>query len=797
MFRNYFVITLRNLWRNKAYSAINIVGLSIGLACCMLIVLYTKDEWSFDRFHQKQERLFRITNTSKSPDGNVRKSGITGLMQGPSFKEAVPEIEAFLRYSSTGFTIRQGTQVFDQGATFVDDNFFEVFSFPLLKGNPATVLKEPRSVVLTPSLAKKYFGDKDPLGQTLELKNGENFEPFTVTGIAGESPSNSSIQLGMLIPFKIRLGDQPLLNEEWLNYSLNTFILLKPGTDFRKAAAKFDKIYQTLAAEEIKKAKEQYNWEDNVHFDLQPFADIHLNTEYGAANGLDHGSDPRYGYILSGIAFVLLIIACINFVNLTVARSLKRAREIGIRKVVGGQRRQLIAQFLGESFLLCLLSFVLAVFFVELALPLFNTLSNKALSFSYLFDAKLMLTYAGIFLLTGLLAGWYPALVLSGFNPVQTLYGKFRFTGKNYLSRGLLVFQFTLASLLIIATLVISQQFRYLTKVDLGYDDSRVGIVSTSRIEMAKWPMIREELLKIPEIESVTVDQGGYWGTVARVNGNKDMQFDFKIVDDNYLPLFRIPFVSGRNFNTRIASDTASGVIVNEAFVKEAGWKAPLNETVDFFYNNKKYKVIGVIKDYHSAALTQKINPQLFVANPTYSYSQVFIKFRKDKMAAGQPKLEAVCKNLFPFQPYSFVSMEEKNFNQYDSEARWQKIIGFSTILTILISCIGLFGLATLAAEKRTKEIGIRKVLGASVPVIVRTLSADFLKLVLLSAAIASPIAWWAMFRWLQNYPYRIELNWTVFALTTGLIGTLAFLTIAYQAIRAAMDNPVKSLKSE
>ncbi len=797
MFKNYLLVAIRNIWRNKTFSAINIVGLSLGLACCMLIVLYTRDEQSFDGFHAKKDRIYRITNTSTSPEGVAHKTGITGIMQGPAFTAAIPEVETFVRYNSTGFTVKQGDEVIDQPATFVDSNFFQVFSFPLLKGNPATALKEPHSVVLTEALAKKYFGKEDPMGKILELKNGEQFEPFQVTGVAAGSPENSSIQLNMMVPFRVQLGQSTPSPEEWLNSSLNTFLLLKPAADPVKAAAKFDPIFETLAAAPLKMARDQYNWHDKMHYDLQPFTDIHLSKDFGTANGLEHGSNPVYSYILSGIAVLLLVIACINFINLTIARSLKRAKEIGIRKVVGGQKQQLILQFLGETFLLCLLSFVFAVFLVQLVLPVFNSLSNKALSFSYLIDARLVGYYFLLLVLTALLAGCYPAFVLSGFNPVQTLYGRFRFSGRNILSKSLLVLQFSLASLLIIASLVLSRQFKYLTEIDLGYDDSQVAVLQMDRVSMQKWPVIREELKKIPEIAGLTVDQGGNWSTIARINQKTDQQFDFKIVDDQYFSLLKIPFVQGRNFDPAQALDTANGAIVNESFVKVAGWKNPIGETVDFFYKDKKYQVIGVIRDYHFGSLTEKIRPQLFVANPEYSYHRLYVKFREGKMAAGQPALAASFRKLFPFQPYDFRSLEEQNYKQYGQEARWRKIITGSTLLTIFISCIGLFGMATLNAEKRTKEIGIRKVLGASVPAIVRTLSVDFLKLVLLSALIAAPLAWWAMQKWLDNYPYRIELHWSLFLLTMLLVVLLALGTIASQTIRAALSNPVNSLKTE
>ncbi|MBZ5855824.1 ABC transporter permease [Flavihumibacter profundi] len=795
MIKNYFRVALRNLWRNKIFSGINIAGLSVGLACCMLILLYLKDEVSFDRFHKNQAQIYRIISQISSPDGKVNKNGITGMMPGPEFKASIPEIESFVRLQGNGYTIKHNSEIYDQPVLVVDDNFFSVFSFPLVEGSAANAFSDMHNVVLTEATAKKYFGNKKAVGQVLNLKNGDKFEPFVVSAVAKNIPQNSSIQFEMLVPMKFVQSQNN--DTEWINFFLNTFVVLKPGTDWQKVAAKFDKVFEVKAADQIKQAAEKYNFKEKISFGLQPLLDIHLSTEYTAQNGLDKASNPVYSYILSGIAIFILLIACINFINLTVSRSLKRAKEIGIRKVVGGQRKQLVMQFLGESMILSLISFVLALVLVFLILPVFNSLANKSLAFSYLADAPLIIGYIALFLITGLLAGFYPAMVLSGFNPVQTLYGRQRFTGKNYLSKGMVVFQFSLACLLIIATIVIYSQFNYLMKFDLGYNVKNVGRVNVGNIDKEKLALFGNELMKNPAIEKVTANQGGRWGTIAQVNNGTDISFDFKIIDHNYFPLFEIPIVQGRNFSPDLASDTAEGAIVNQSFVEKAGWKNPIGEKVDFFYNKKKYTVIGVIRDYHYQSLAEKIQPQLFITNPAYKYGDVFIKFKPASIASVQPYIAATFKNFFPVQPYQFNSKELDTASQYESELKWKQMITFSAILTIFISCIGLFGLATFAAEKRTKEIGIRKVLGASIPVIVRTLSTDFLKLVLLSTLIASPVAWWVMNKWLDNYPYRIQITWWVFGLTILLATGIALLTISYQAIRAAMANPVNSLKTE
>jgi putative ABC transport system permease protein len=793
MLKNYFTVALRNLWRNKTFSIINITGLSVGLACCMLIFLYAKDEVSYDRFHRERDNIYRITYTMTELNGQVHKNGNTGMVQGPNFKLLIPEVEDFIRIQSDGYAVKLGTQIFDQDAHCVDDNFFTFFSFPLVKGDPKTVLKDIHSIVLTEDVAKKYFGNEDAMGKVLELKTGDNFEPFTVTGIAKKSPQNSSIKFAMLLPMKFR--ESKSKDDQWLNSYLNTFIRIRPGTHVATLEAKFDKVFHNLADNQIKDAAEKYGFKDKIKYSVQPLLAMHLSTDYPAQNGLSDESNPVYSYILSGIAILILLIACINFVNLTVARSLKRAKEIGIRKVIGSYRRQLILQFLGESLILSFLAFVLAVILANVLLPFFNEVSNKSLSFSYLLDAKLVLGYIGLFLLTGLLAGFYPAIVLSKFNPVQTLYGKTRLQGKNYLSKSLVVFQFALATFLIIATFIIHSQFNYLTHFDLGYNDKGVARLGTGGMDREKYNFFRNELLNSPHIQSVTTDQGGRWGTLAHINGDKEAKFDIRVIDENYLPLFEIPIVKGRNFQANNLSDTADGVLVNENFVTYAGWKNPIGETIDFFYDNKKYHVIGVYRDYHFSSLTEKIGPQIFLSNPRYRFNDVFVKIKPGHSAEALHFIDAKFKENFPFQPYQYNFKDAENRQQYESESKWKQIIDFGAMLTIFISCIGLFGLATLSAEKRTKEIGIRKVLGASVTVIVRKLSGDFLKLVVISAIIAIPAAWWAMNTWLDNYPYRVTLSGWVFALAGILVLVVALITMSFQVIKAAIANPVKSLK--
>jgi predicted permease len=803
MLRNYLTIAFRTLVRNKVYTLVNVLGLGIGLAAAMLILLYTKDEVSYDGFHANNARLFRVTYRDITPEGGLdNEGGNTGYFQGPTFKAGVPEIQSFVRFKQNRIDLKRGTEIVSQPVFFADPDFFTVFSFPLLSGNPRTALQSPGSVVITEDMARRQFGTTDVLGKTIyckdSFKRGSTFAPYTVTGVARPTPQNSSIQFDVLLPLVPEPG-QLADPTNWFNHFLNTFVLLHPDAQVRNVEASMNRVYAASAQEGIRMATEKWGMRETREYRLQPFTDMHLNQALPAQNGLFNASNPVYSYLLSGIALFILLIACINFVNLTVARSLKRAKEIGIRKVIGGDRKQLIVQFLGESFLLSLVAFVGAVGLVELVLPTFNELSSKMLALSYLLDARLVLGYAVLFLATGLLAGGYPAFVLSGYSPVQTLYSRFRLGGKNYLQKTLVVFQFALASFLIIATLTVHSQFNYLLSKELGYDDKHTISLEKADLSLGEVRLLKEQLLANPGIQRVAVKNMGGWNTAAKVNGDTEMSFAYETVDPDYLPLLQIPVVRGRNLSHLRPTDSTQAVLVNETFVKEAGWKEPVGQVVNFWFNQHKlFTVVGVVKDHHFASLNEKIRPQLFVLkHKDNSYGRVLIRIRPGSETASLQHIEQTFKKLFPTNPYSYTFLDEENAKRYASEAQWKQIMLFGALLTIFVSCIGLFGLATYAAERRTKEIGIRKVLGASVPGIVQLLSWDFLKLVILSFVFAFPAAWYATGQWLQNYPYRVAGGGWIFAVAALLAILIALCTVSFQSVRVALINPVRSLRND
>ncbi|MGN6196351.1 MAG: ABC transporter permease [Ginsengibacter sp.] len=798
MFKNYFKIALRNLQRNKIYSFINIAGLSLGLACAMLIILYVKDEVSFDRFHKNVNHIYRIVSIDYF-QGKEHKDPVTGYLQGPRFTQNVPGIEKFVRIQEGTEDIKTGTEVQPQELLYVDSSFFSVFTFPLIHGNPNTCLKEPHSVVITEKEARKRFGTTDALGKTILLKTDSTFTPYSVSAIARNIPQNSSIQFDMLLPFKESEADAQN-KENWFNFFLNTFVVLSPNAKMASVEKSMQQYYVKDASQIFGEMKKQFGLDANLpmgSYHLQPFIDIHMSTDLPAQNGLEKGSNPIYSYILSGIALFVLLIACINFVNLTVARSVKRAKEIGIRKVVGSSRKQLIFQFLGESFLLCFIAFAFAIILVKLILPVFNQLANKQLAISYLFDVKLILVYVILFFLTSFLAGFYPAVILSGYQPTATLYSGFNLSGKNYLQKSLVVLQFALASFLIIGTFVIYSQFNFLTNTNLGYDDSNIVEVSKDIRSHQEASVFKNELLKNPDIIDVASKNGGTWSTIAKLANDSSIQFSYETVDESYIPMMKIQLLQGRNFSKDHPADSINSIIVNEAFVKQAGWKDPIGKTVNFFFNKELYSVIGVIKDYHYEPLNKKIGPQLFTMKNSNNFGIYDIKIKPGTAAASLKFIHQKFKDLYPISPYSYVFKDEQNRKNYEAEAKWKQIMLFAALFTIFISCIGLFGLSVLSAEKRTKEIGIRKVLGASVTSVVTTLSKDFLKLVLIAMIIAIPAAWLTAGKWLENYPYRISLTWWMFASATLLVILIALATISFQAIKAAIANPVKSLRTE
>jgi putative ABC transport system permease protein len=794
MLRNYLLTAWRNLLRSRVYSIVNISGLCLGLACAMLIVLYLKDELSFDRFHVNSDHIYRLYTEGKGPDGVIRRMGISGDVQGPRFKSQIPEIRAFVRIQGGYADAKLGSTVIPQPLLNVDSNFFSVFSFPLLRGNPATALSLPHVAVLSEDAATKYFGSTDVIGKILMLKKDTGFEPYPVTGVARRCPQNSSIQFDVLLSKRgspqTEQGDMA-----WSQFFETTYLLLDPHADLKKVEDKMTEVFIQDNPEMVKRIKAATGGKLEGGYRLQPFTDIHLTNNMDRYD-ITGASDVTYSYILTGIAFFILLIACINFVNLTMARSLKRAKEIGVRKVTGGSRRQLIIQFMGESFVLCAIASILALGVVQELLPLFNRLANKALALSYLFDTKLVCGYVALFLLTGLLAGFYPALVLSGFNPVQTLYGRISLGGRNYLQKSLVVLQFALSAFLIGATVVLFSQFNFLIHKDLGYDDSHLVLINKSDLTRPEARLFKSELLKDPDIVAVLPrdrDEDFNFNP-AKINVDSSITCVNVTVDESFLPVMKIRVLQGRNFSAAFPSDSTNAVIVNESFVKKAGWKDPIGQKVSMG-DKQNYRVIGVIGDYAYGSLADAIEPELLRLDQ--DYGMVYVKIKPGSETASLGRIENTFRRLFPLTPFSFVFKDDENKKYYEAEERWKQMLLFASVVTIFISCVGLFGLSVFSVERRTKEIGVRKVLGASPRIIVAMVSRDFLRLVILAVLIAVPAVWIGADKWLQRYPYRVPVDIGMFAGVGLVVMLIALVTVSFQAVRAGMANPVKSLRVE
>ncbi len=796
MLQNYVKIAWRTISRNKVPAFINVAGLSIGLACCLLILLYTKDEVSYDRFHQKKEQLFQLTCHRISAQGEDKHFAMAAMVQGPEFKREIPEIEAFVRVNRQDFVVRTHHQVVREKGTWVDQNFFSIFSFPLLSGNPEQVLTDPHSVVLSEEMARKYFGTTNVVGQTLDLEMDGRFEPFTISGIAKRAPQNSSIKFTMLLPFRYLEATHP--DNGWMWVAYPTYLVVNSKASVLSVVAKMNRIFKRSARDELAQNK-LMGYTDQFVWGIQPFLQMHLNTDF---EGTPEASNPIYTYILTGIAFFILVIACINFVNLTVAQSFKRAKEIGIRKVMGSQRSQLIQQFFGESLLLCFLAFVLAIVLAQLALPSFNELANKQLQLDYLLDSGLVAGFFWLFLLTGFLAGFYPALLIARATPSQTLYGRFIGSGNDYIAKGLVVVQFALATFLMISTGFIYRQFSFLTQTNLGYNDENLLELTVDKaiVNRSLTTMMKTELTRVPGVEWVAPHNVGSFGGPTKT-GNREFKARYEHVDESYLPTLQVPLLAGRNFSLNFPADSLHSVLINEAFAREAGWKTPVGQTIDGMnfpnWGNRKVTVIGVVKDYHATSLREKIQPQVLTMESKLPLGKFLIRLRREHISKTIQALEQMYHRLMPNEPFQYSFKDELNQQSYEAEAKWKQIITLGALLTIFISCIGLFGMAMLSIRQRLKEIAIRKVLGASLLNVSGGLSKQFLSLVAIGFVLASPVAWYAIHRWLENYAYKIDITWPIFALTALLTSVLALLTVGYHVLRAATSNPANVLQRD
>ncbi len=807
MLRNYLKIAWRTLLVNRTFSMINILGLAIGLSSCMLISLFVLDELSFDRYNEHADRIVRVVFKGNMQGGKINEAHVMPPVA-QTLKADYPEVIEATRLRQVGSptVIIDNKQYTGDQIAFADANFFHVFSLPFDEGDASTALKETNSLVISTSVANKYFGKQNPIGKTLRFKDDNT--PYKVTGVMNEIPENSHFHFDI---FASMTGFEDAKSASWMISEFFTYLLLPKGYDYKLLEAKLPRTVDKYMGPQLKQAmgvsmSEFKKGGNDLGLYLQPLTAIHLHSDF--LYDLGNNGDILYVYIFAVLAVIMLVLACINFMNLSTASASKRAREVGIRKVMGSQRRELIGQFLLESILLTFIALLLAAIFCYFALPLFNHLSGKNLT-SQLQSIPSLLPGLLLFgLIVGILAGSYPAFSLSSFKPALVLKGKTTSNTKGLsLRSGLVVVQFFISITLIIGTTVVYQQLQFIQNKKLGYNKDQVLILPDMWALGKDRNVFRDELIRDPRI--VSISSSGYLPAGPSFNNNfmvyPDGETDNLVhtlrydVDFNYIPTLGMEMATGRNFSKNFGDDS-SGVIMNETAMSMMGWKLnDIDHTLTNTNNNgdkRTYHVIGIVKDFHFRSLHERITPLVMVLNANTGAAMIMKIKTKDVK-----ELLATVKNhwdeLSPQMPFSYSFLDERFNNTYRSEQRTGEILGIFAGLTIFVACLGLFGLATFTAHQRSKEIGIRKVLGASIGSIVNLLSKAFLQLVLLAFVIAAPVAWFMMTEWLQDFEYRISLTWWIFAFSGLLAVIIATLTVSYQSLKTALINPVDSIRME
>ncbi len=811
MLKNYFKIAWRNLVRNRVFSAINIAGLAIGLASCMLISLYVIDELSFDRFHEKSNRIVRTTFKGTMQGGIINESHVMPPTAA-ALKADYPEVleSTRLRQGGKPLVLLNNKLYNDEKLAFVDSNFFSVFTLPFVAGNPQNALLEPNTLVLSETAARKYFGKTDAVGKIVTFKDWN--KTYRVTGVMKDIPSNSHFRFDLL--GSMASVDEAKANS-WMTSEFFTYLVLPEGYDYKKLEAKLPATVDKYMSPQLKQSMGVTTAEfrkqgNNLELRLQPLTAIHLHSDF--QYDLDANGDITYVYIFGAVALMMLLIACINFMNLSTAGSSKRAREVGVRKVMGSEKSELVGQFLTDSILLTSLALVLAILLSIIALPVFNGLSGKNLSLKWDAIPGLIPALIGFGLFVGIFAGSYPAFFLSSFKPITVLKGgssviKLSSSGRSFnLRSGLVVFQFFMSIILIVGTTVVFQQLQFIRNKKLGYNKDQVIVIPAWSLGK-NMEAFREGLMHDSRIENVSLS--GYVPAGPSDNNNftvnpdgntdrmvKTLRYE---VDYNYLATLGMELARGRNFSKEYGTDS-TGIIINETAAKTFGWTpgSAMDRIItrnDNQGNKATYHVIGVVKDFHFRSMHERIGPLVMTLNNGWGW--MMVKTRSAEVSGLLASMKKSWDGFHSDMPFSYTFLDERFNETYKAEQKTGQILGTFAGLTIFVACLGLFGLATFTAEQRTKEIGVRKVLGASIAGIIALLSKDFLKLVIIALLIATPAAWWLMDRWLQEFAYKISVTWWMFALAGALSVLVALCTISYQSVKAALMNPVESLRSE
>ncbi len=812
MIVNYLKIAWRNLTRNRNYAVINILGLAIGLACFMLIILYVRDEMAYDKFHGDGDRIYRMALERKYP-GRARNYAIIPHSYAQTVADDLSEVEDACRlfyFQGNNMVYEVNDELFEESyQMFADSNFFDFFTIPLLQGDPESALTHPNSVILTESTANKLFGQENPIGKILDLEPPAN--NLVVSGVCADVPEQSHLRFNMLR--SVATLNQFLGQPNYISFSAYTYLKLHPTADPIIVESKFPDLVVKYASGQVLNSfgvdYEEYQAQGNGYrYFLQPLPDIYLNSNLEAEIKAP-GSRQRVYFFLC-IAILILLIACINFMNLATAKSAGRAREVGIRKTLGSERAQIATQFLVEAILITLAAAVIAWSINMAVLKPFNELAGKSFTSQDLWQPGFLLILLGVGLLTGLLSGAYPSIALSSFKPVEVLHGKLMQNTRGAgLRNVLVVFQFAVSVFLIIASILVYQQWTFTQNKDLGFDkEGLLTVQGAGRLDQSTSETFKNQILQLPAVNAVsgcnTQPGGQYFGMSFKPSGALEMTTGSGlIVDEGYIECMDMEMAAGRSFSKDFM-DTLS-IVINEAAVREMNLDDPVGKTLvtneNFLNADDTYTIVGVVKDFHFQSLHHPITPLFFVHNQ-HSFvagvdQLVTVRFDTRNYRETLTQIEDIWAQFEPEVPFRYAFLDQEWATLYDKEITTRRISGLFTLIAIFIACLGLLALAAFTAEQRTKEIGIRKVLGASVPNLVTLLSRDFLKLVLIGIIIAVPLAWYGMSQWLQQYAYRIEMNVGVFLFAAFLAILIAFITVSFQSIRAALTNPIKSLRDE
>jgi putative ABC transport system permease protein len=810
VFKNHLKIAVRNLRKHKEYSLINIIGLAAGLACCILILLYVLDELNFDAFHKKADRIYRVVEIKQSPDLGEQHSALTAGTVGPALVSELPEIANSVRLLNpfTRRTVQHGeTRFYEADHLFTEPSFFELFDFALAQGDPKTALRDPKSVVLTAEAARKYFGDEEPYGKTLMV---EQLGDFKVTGVLRAMPRNSHLNFSMLFSFATleAIDGWKRFMNTWDSDGFITYVLLKED-HAAVPPAKLAAFVNQHKAKEFGVTRSLY---------LQPLRQIHFYSSHIQIRRNENKGEIAYVYIFSAIAIFIVLIACINYMNLATARSMHFAKDVGIRKAVGAHRGQLIGQFLSESILFAFVAFLIAYATVELILPAFNAFTGKKLQLGFSASSLLLLGLGLMTLLVGVVSGSYPSFYLSRFQPAFVLKGSFKTgAGNILLRRGLVVAQFVLSIVMIVATLVVSRQMRYVREKRLGFEKEQMLVIDiNSGNARRNFQTMKAEFAQIPAVRGVSVSSRvpGEWKNIVEIEAlpegapeSEIRTMSFIGIDEDFLATFGVDLMAGRNFLPEVATDSAA-ILLNEAAAQMFGGEAVVGKRLQIPLSQSpgdapappfQGLIIGIVKDFHFRSLYEKIDPLVLghCNNPFQLIDYFTLKIDGRDIPATLAAAQRINERFDPSHPFEYNFLDARLKDFYVADQKVGRLFGIAAALAILIACLGLFGLASYTAEQRTKEIGVRKVLGASAPHIVLLLSKDIAKLMLIAFIIASPLAYYAMNKWLQDFAYKIDVGWSTFGLAGILTLAIALLTVSYQAIKAALANPVDSLRYE